>query len=168
MSKFAELDRKAKPVEMIPDKTKLEEAKENIIMEDKTNLRGINETLDVIRAVRKTGDILHDVTDINSTGGKKIALVEYPQFLPVIVSEYPKALGGISQVPYELADEITPDERTKIKDELVKSKYIQELILRGENIETIIDDHLRWAVESKNLLFKYYVSVKIPAPDPNL
>jgi hypothetical protein len=158
----------AKKLDEIKDKTLIEEGKENIDMGQQTNLIDINETVDVARLFRKTGDVLHDVMNPNSPGGKKINLMEYPQFFPVLITDFPAALKGIGKIPYELADEVTAVERGKIKEELLKSKFIQEMVLRGYDADEIVDDHLRVLFDAKNLLFKYYINVNIPAPQPDL
>ena len=140
-------------VELIPRltrnyKTRL---KGTLSMTEQTNQKGIKETCDVIAFVVKVGNVIHDVTAPGSAGGSAVKLIEYPQFLSAAMS-FPSMVEGISQVPYELADEITEEEKEQIKTELMKSEQLQDA-----NLNDAVEDHLNAAIVLKNLIFKYYV-----------
>jgi len=154
-------DIKPKDLDMMPVKdyrelmrkkifNKKNEMKE-LIMEDQ-NLKGIQETIDVLNFAADLVNIVGEVTAESSSGGKKVTLTELPAFFPLLFKVAPM-VSGITEVPGELLDKITEDEKNQIKEVLKKVKAIND----DADLEQAVEDFLEWALITKHLITKYIV-----------
>lgn len=159
MSKFIEL--MPKGLEPLPVKDYRELLRKKIlnnknemkelIMSDQ-NLKGIQETLDVLDFAASLINIVSDVTAEDSTGGSKVTVTELPAFFPLVFKIAPM-VSGIKEVPAELLDKITDEEKSKIKEVIKKVKAIQN----DADLDMAVNDFLEWALITKHLITKYIV-----------
>ena len=115
------------------------------------NMKGIQETLDVLEFAASLTNIVSDVTAEGSAGGSKVTVTELPSFFPLVFKIAPM-VSGIKEVPAELIDKITDEEKEKIKSVIKTVKAIQEA-----DLDQAVDDFLEWALITKHLITKYIV-----------
>jgi hypothetical protein len=128
------------------------------VMNYMENKRGVDNIVTALTFLEKVGNVLHDFKNSGAN-----LLNEIAGFIPLSLS-LPGFITSLSEVPFEAADQITPDEQKKIEDVILKSDYIQDLIAKGTDKQTAIDDHITEIINLKNFLFKYYININIPAP----
>jgi len=116
------------------------------------NLKGVQETLDVLDFAASLINIVSDVTAEDSAGGKKVVLTEAPSFFPLLFKIAPM-ISGITEVPSELIDKITPEEKNQIKAVIKKVKAIQD----NADLDQAVEDFLEWTLTTKHLITKYIV-----------
>lgn len=120
------------------------------------NKLGVKETVELFQGLTAIGNAVHDVTDPESPAGTSVSFLEYPTFLQIIPALQPM-ISGLSQVPKEAADEITDEEKQKIKDVVMQSKYAQNI----DNFDEWFSDHLDAIVVLKHLMQKWYFHPKV-------
>lgn len=116
------------------------------------NLKGIQETLDVLEFAASLTNIVSDVTAEDSAGGSKVTVTELPSFFPLVFKIAPM-VSGIKEVPAELIDKITDEEKAQIKAVIKTVKAIQN----DADLDQAVDDFLEWALVTKHLITKYIV-----------
>lgn len=116
------------------------------------NSKGIQETVDVLEFAKDLVNIVGAVTAENSASGKKVALTEYPAFFPLVFKVSP-LVSGIAEVPAELLDTITVEEKEKIKAVVKQVNAISE----NADLDEAVEDFLEWALATKHLVQKYIV-----------
>lgn len=83
-----------------------------------TNLKGVQNTVIVIKTLVSIGNKVFEVTAEDSASGKKITIAEGLSFIPKLM-EVPEFISAIGELPAEFLDEITPEELDAISTELV-------------------------------------------------
>lgn len=122
-----------------------------LVMPDQ-NLKGVTETLDVLEFAVSLTNIVGEVTSAESSGGSKVTLTELPSFFPLVFKIAPM-VSGIKEVPAELIDKITDEEKAKIKEVIRKVNAIQN----DSDLDQAVEDFLEWALTTKHLIMKYVI-----------
>lgn len=141
-----------KPVESLPVKDIKELIPNNLRALKMENLKSIKETIDVLEFAKDLVNIVGDVTAAESAGGSKVSLTEYPAFVPLIF-KVPDLVSGIKEVPAELADKITEEEKAQIEAVLKKVNALKN----NPDISEAVEDFLNWTIQTKELIMKYIV-----------
>lgn len=116
------------------------------------NLKGVNETLDVLKFAVSLTNIVGDITSASSAGGSKVTLMEMPAFFPLVFKIAPM-VTGIKEVPAELIDKITPEEKEQIKAVIREVNAIKN----NADLDQAVEDFLEWALMTKHLVTKYVI-----------
>lgn len=124
------------PTQKIP--TKLEEVK----MENKT----VESCVKVLKFVGKIGVAIKE----SLADDGKITITDAGNFLGVITAT-PGVIAAIPDVPAELADTISDEEKQLIVD------AVKETGLIPENVEEAVTEGIKLAADIKNYVFKYII-----------
>lgn len=108
--------------------------------------KGVESLIKAIKYIGTVGKAIKTSLE----GDNKITITDAVNFMPVLIAT-PGFISAIVDVPAELADTITEDEKMQI------ISAIKETALIPENVEEAVDTAIKIVFDIKNFVFQYLV-----------